>query len=81
MPPGVVRVQKNLEGKCTSVPAGAAPREAGDDGRQLVRVHGLGHVGLEAGEQGAFPVLDAGEGGQGRGREIPWPSDSPSPGG
>ena len=55
--------------------------QAGDGGRQLGRVHGLGDVRLEAGEQGPFAVLRAGEGGQGGGGDLPGRVDWPSPGG
>ena len=44
--------------------------QAGDGGRQFGRIDGLGDVRLEAGEQGPFPVLGAGEGGEGGGRDI-----------
>ena len=55
--------------------------QAGDGGRQLGRVDGLGDVRLEAGEQGPLAVLGAGEGGQGGGRDLPGPSSWPAPGG
>jgi len=50
-------------------PAGPA-RQARDGGREFGRVHGLGEVHLEAGEQGPFPVLDAGERGEGDSRDV-----------
>jgi hypothetical protein len=44
--------------------AGSPVSEAGDHGRQLGRLHRLGHVHLEAGAQRLHPVLRAGVGGE-----------------
>ena len=54
---------------CWSARAGPAG-QARDGGRQFGRIDGLGDVRLEAGEQGPFPVLGAGEGGEGGGRDL-----------
>jgi hypothetical protein len=53
--------------------------QAGDGGRQLGRVHGLGDMRLESGEQGPFAVLRAGEGGQGDGGDLSRRVDGPHP--
>ena len=37
-----------------------AEGQAGDDGRQFGRIDGLGDMGLETGQQRAFPVLRVG---------------------
>src|SRR4029077_17777902 len=45
--------------------------QARDGGREFGRVDGLDDLGLEAGEQGSFSVLDAGERGKGGGGDVP----------
>jgi hypothetical protein len=52
------------------VPLAGAEGQAGDGGREFGRIDGLGDMGLETGKERAFPILGAGECGEGGGRDI-----------